>query len=218
MKFELFAAKAEDKLKDFTDNSIGSCVHDGPYGIHFMGKSWDKFSGPLGIDHKLTRERSGSMNAGLYNLSLSANQKFQSWTTEIAREVYRVLKPGAYFLSFSSPRTFHRLVCGIEDAGFEIRDTLMWIFSSGFPKSHNLEDEWKGYGSALKPAFEPICMARKPLDKGLSIAQNIKKWGVGAININDCRIEGLPWSWGTQTDIKGGNYGTNRPSNGNVLN
>jgi len=221
MKFELYAAKAEVKLKDISDNSIDSCVHDGPYGIRFMGKAWDSFdikkngslrdSYPIGEKRKAKgRKTTGfgnSIEAGKYNTSKNANQQFQQFTTEISREIYRVLKPGAYFLSFCSPRTFHRLVCGIEDAGFEIRDTLMWIFSSGFPKSHNLDGEWEGWGSALKPAFEPICMARKPLEKGLTIAQNVKKWGTGAIYIDGCRIEGDPWTWGTQTNIKGGNYG-----------
>lgn len=200
MKFELYAAKAEEKLKDIPDNSIDSCVHDGPYGIRFMGKAWDSFD--IHIKGKkrdaqpsIERKESGRLNAGFGNsieagkYDPSANQKFQEWTTEIASDVYRVLKPGAYFLSFCSPRTFHRLVCGIEDAGFEIRDTLMWLFGSGFPKSHNLKGDWKGWGSALKPAFEPICMARKPLEKGLTIAENVKKWGTGAIYIDGCRIE-----------------------------
>lgn len=220
MKFELHAAKAEIKLLDYPDNSIDSCVHDGPYGIRFMGKAWDgkniedtfKRRNEFAKNEEVREGRTSngfgkSLFAGTYNQANQANQAFQFWTTEIAREVYRVLKPGAYFLSFCSPRTFHRLVCGIEDAGFEIRDTLMWIFGSGFPKSHNLKGDWKGWGSALKPAFEPICMARKPLEKGLTIEENVKKWGTGAIYIDGCRVEGDPWVWGSQTNIKGGNYG-----------
>lgn len=192
MKYELFAAKAEDKLKDFADNSFDSCVVDGPYGIHFMGKTWDKFGGPIGIDHQLTHKRGGSMHAGLYNQSNQSNQLFQAWTAELGREVYRVLKPGAYFLSFCSPRTYHRLVCGIEDAGFEIRDTIMWVFGSGFPKNHDVgkatnQPQYNGWGTALKPAYEPICVARKPFEG--TVAENFLKYGTGGINIGECRID-----------------------------
>lgn len=76
--------------------------------------------------------------------------------------------------------------------------------------------KWDGWGSALKPASEPIVLARKPLEKGLSIAENILKWGTGGLNIDACRIPGEPWKWGTQTDIRGGNYNTNKPSDGHV--
>jgi site-specific DNA-methyltransferase (adenine-specific) len=96
------------------------------------------------------------------------------------------LKPGGHLLSFSSARTYHRMVCGIEDAGFEIRDQIAWIFASGFPKSHNLEGEWKGWGTALKPAHEPICVARKPLIG--TVAENVLQHGTGAINIDGCRV------------------------------
>lgn len=109
-------------------------------------------------------------------------------SVEIWREVFRVLKPGGYVLSFGGTRTYHRMVVNIEDAGFEIRDQVQWIYGSGFPKSHNLKDEWQGWGTALKPANEPICLARKPLDKGLTVAENVLKWGTGAINIDEGRI------------------------------
>jgi len=101
-------------------------------------------------------------------------------------EVYRVLKPGAYLLAFGGTRTYHRMACAIEDAGFEIRDQIQWIYGSGFPKSKNIGN---GQGTALKPANEPICMARKPLEKGLTVEQNVAKWGTGAINIDACRVE-----------------------------
>ncbi|WP_288077108.1 DNA methyltransferase [Pseudomonas sp.] len=92
-----------------------------------------------------------------------SGHKFQDWVRQWATECLRVLKPGGHLLAFGSPRQYHRLACGIEDAGFEIRDQILWIFGSGFPKSHNLKGDFDGYGTALKPAHEPICMARKPL-------------------------------------------------------
>lgn len=112
-------------------------------------------------------------------------------TKEIWIEVLRVLKPGGHLLSFGGTRTYHRLVVAIEDAGFEVRDQIQWLYGSGFPKSHNIkEGEFKGWGTALKPANEPIVLARKPLEKGLTVAQNVEKWGVGGLNINESRIEG----------------------------
>ena len=113
-------------------------------------------------------------------------------SVEYWQEVFRVLKPGAYLLSFGGARTFHRLACAIEDAGFEIRDTIMWIYSSGFPKGLNIGkatelDEWEGWNTNLKPAHEPIIMARKPLDG--KIVDNVIKHGTGGINIDECRID-----------------------------
>ncbi len=96
----------------------------------------------------------------------------------IWREALRVLKPGGHVLSFCGTRTYHRMVVRIEDAGFEIRDQIVWLYGQGFPKS----------GTALKPANEPICLARKPLEKGLTIAENVLKWGCGALNVDASRI------------------------------
>lgn len=110
---------------------------------------------------------------------------------EIWKEALRVLKPGGHVLSFCGTRTYHRMVVRIEDAGFEIRDQIQWIYGSGFPKSHNIKDgDFKGWGTALKPANEPICLARKPLEG--TVAQNVLKWGTGAINVDAGRIEGKP--------------------------
>jgi DNA modification methylase len=108
-------------------------------------------------------------------------------TVELWQEVYRVMKPGAHLLAFGGSRTYHRAVCRIEDAGFEIRDCVMWLYGSGFPKSKNLRQKWEGWGTALKPAFEPIVLARKPLEG--TVAQNVAKWGCGALNIDQCRVE-----------------------------
>jgi DNA modification methylase len=201
-----------ESLKKLPDNSVDSVVTDPPYGLKFMGKKWD---------HDVP-----SVNF---------------W-----KEVYRVLKPGGHVLSFGGTRTYHRMVVNIEDAGFEIRDQIMWLYGSGFPKSHNIgkaidatiktgksnpksinksemskEDgevldviqpnngilgdkklvtknvgasleteeaqEWQGWGTALKPANEPICLARKPLSEK-TIAKNVLKWGTGGINIDGCRV------------------------------
>jgi site-specific DNA-methyltransferase (adenine-specific) len=201
-----------DKLKELDDNSIDSIVTDPPYGLSFMGKKWD------------------------YDVP----------SQEIWEECYRVLKPGGHLLSFAGSRTYHRMAVRIEDAGFEIRDQIMWIYGSGFPKSLNLgkslesklvngssrysgnkmetdgdvdipgsqwqeaadrtmadgegawsgksvkvenpiAKEWEGWGTALKPAHEPIVMARKPLSEK-TVVDNVLEWGTGGINIDESRI------------------------------
>jgi len=187
------------------DCSVDSVVTDPPYGLSFMGKRWD------------------------YDVP----------STEIWGECLRVLKPGGYLLAFAGTRTQHRMAVRIEDAGFEIRDMLAWMYGSGFPKSHNVSiaidkadgadrdvvgtnsnhrlgqskglppgvamtgqphtgegnitapatdaaKQWQGWGTALKPAMEPITMARKPFKA--TVAQNVQEWGTGAINIDGCRI------------------------------
>lgn len=102
------------------------------------------------------------------------------------REALRVLKPGGHLLAFSGTRTYHRMVCAIEDAGFEIRDQLAWIYGSGFPKSRNLDGDWNGWGTALKPAWEPIVLARKPMPG--TVAANVALHRTGALNIDGCRV------------------------------
>lgn len=111
---------------------------------------------------------------------------------ETWRLVGRALKPGAHVVAFGGSRTFHRLTCAMEDAGFEIRDCLSWLYGSGFPKSHNLPG---GLGTALKPAWEPIVLARKPLIG--TVAANVERHGTGALNIDGCRIAGaMDGHWG----------------------
>ena len=108
---------------------------------------------------------------------------------EIWTEVFKTLKTGSHLLSFFGSRTYHRGAIPIEDAGFEIRDQLMWLYGSGFPKSHNIGKkvkEYEGWGTALKPAHEPIVMARKPF-KG-TVANNVIEHGTGGINIDECRV------------------------------
>ncbi len=194
-----------EQLKDLADNSVDSICTDPPYGLSFMGKAWD------------------------YDVP----------TVAIWKECLRVLKPGGHLLAFGGTRTYHRLVVNIEDAGFEIRDQIMWIYGSGFPKSMDISKaidkeagavrevvghqaytsqdmrggaydsaeardrerlpvaitapatpeakKWSGYGTALKPANEPICLARKPLSEK-TVAKNVLKHGVGGLNIEASRI------------------------------
>lgn len=121
-------------------------------------------------------------------------------SVEVWVECLRVLKHGGHLLAFAGSRTYHRLVVNVEDAGFEIRDQIMWVYGSGFPKSHNIghkAEEWVGWGSALKPAHEPIVVARKPLIG--TIVENVLEHGTGGLNIDGCRIK-------TEDNLNGGAY------------
>jgi hypothetical protein len=182
------------------DNSVDAIITDPPYELGFMGKSWDS----TGVAYDIT----------------------------VWQECLRVLKPGGHLLAFGGSRTYHRLACAIEDAGFQIRDQIMWVYGSGFPKSLNISKaidkaagaerevvgkdkagtglglmdksstiggefditapataeakQWEGWGTALKPAHEPIVMARKPLEG--TVAQTVLTHGTGGINIDGCRV------------------------------
>jgi len=111
----------------------------------------------------------------------------------IWRECLRVLKPGGHLLAFAGTRTQHRMAVRIEDAGFEIRDMIAWVYGSGFPKSHNLKGDWQGWGTALKPALEPITVARKPLIG--TVAENVLTWGTGGVNVDASRVGGEKGRW-----------------------
>jgi site-specific DNA-methyltransferase (adenine-specific) len=199
-------------LKTLSDNSVDSIVTDPPYGIGFMNKEWDdpkKHRELIERESKRSEERfaegkspakggfSKGVQPGLPIGGAKEGKWFQGWCELWAAECFRVLKPGGYLLSFSAPRTYHRMATAFEDSGFQIRDQIMWVFGSGFPKSHNIgkaigkiegnESDWEGWGTALKPAHEPICMARKPLSEK-SIAENVLKHGTGGINIDGSRI------------------------------
>ena len=195
--YKLYEGDMLDMLEVIEPNSIDSIVTDPPYELNFMNKGWD--------------------NTGI---------AFQPSTWQRCLEV---LKPGGYLLAFGGSRTYHRIACAIEDAGFEIRDTIMWLYGQGFPKSLNIglaldkkngvesevvgtnrsggnsrayqseetttagefevrraNNEWAGWGSALKPAFEPIIIARKPLEG--SLTDNVLKYRVGGLNIEECRV------------------------------
>lgn len=203
MEYKIINTNCLDAMSQMQSGEIDAIVTDPPYGLSFMGANWD------------------------HNVPGVAY-----WS-----ECLRVAKPGAHLLCFGGTRTFHRLMCAIEDAGWEIRDTIMWVYGSGFPKSMNVSKaidktlgakrtvvgeikkldsygydsnntygggpdhngimeitapatsesaEWEGWGTCLKPAWEPIIVARKPLDG--TVAHNVMTYGTGAINIDGCRI------------------------------
>ncbi|AVI85645.1 MULTISPECIES: DNA-methyltransferase [Pseudomonas syringae group] len=199
MNYELHLGDCLEVLRGLPANSIDSVVTDPPYGIRFMGKSWDgqdiedraayRASMPshAGACGPNGGHRSVAAEAGKYDLTPDGMRAFQAFTLEWATEALRVLKPGGHLLSFAAARTYHHMAVGIEMAGFEIRDQIMWVFGSGFPKSHNLKGDRAGWGTALKPAHEPICMARKPFTG--TVAANVEQHGTGAINIDACRID-----------------------------
>jgi len=228
MNSDIFQGDCRDVLRDFPDDHFDSVVCDPPYELGFMGRKWDS-------------------NGIAYDMRV--------WS-----EVFRVMKPGAYLAAFGGTRTYHRMACAIEDAGFEIRDSLHWIYGSGFPKSLDVSKaidkaagaerevtgegqpfgrnsvrnrarvemgwrktevnpqggvhqvtspatdaarQWNGWGTALKPAHEPIVVARKPLAG--TVAANVLEYGTGALNIDGCRVEGPAGSghW-----IRNGEMGT----------
>jgi site-specific DNA-methyltransferase (adenine-specific) len=161
-------------------NSIDSCVTDPPYHLTSIVKRFGSTNAAPcqhGTDGAYARASKGFMGKQWDGGDVAFQP--ETWA-----EVLRVLKPGAHLLAFSGTRTYHRMACAIEDAGFEIRDQIQWLFGSGFPKSHNLGN---GLGTALKPANEPICLARKPLSES-SIAANVLKHGTGGINVDGCRV------------------------------
>jgi len=201
MAFTIHHGDCREVMATLDAESVDAIVSDPPYGLSFMGKGWDH--GVPGVEF---------------------------WT-----EALRVAKPGAHLLAFGGTRTYHRLACAIEDAGWEIRDCVMWCFGSGFPKSHDVSKaidkaagaerevvsanpnhrphsgaiaaaewfqdrssglitapatdaarQWSGWGTALKPAWEPIIVARKPLVG--TVAENVLTHGTGAINVDGCRV------------------------------
>jgi len=231
-------------LAGLPDNSIDAVVTDPPYGLDFMGKHWDTGAVAFNPD---------------------------TW-----RHCLRVLKPGGHLAAFGGTRTFHRLACAIEDAGFEIRDSIAWLYGSGFPKSldvskaidkaagaqrdkvrtritprtnagkgfsNELDEspwltearrngyhehdsdiaatdaarQWQGWGTALKPAHEPIIIARKPLQG--TVAANVLAWGTGGLNIDACRVEGEPWTFthSDKTSRSSGIMGTTSASRAGVV-
>jgi DNA modification methylase len=194
-------------LPTLAAESIDACVTDPPYGIGFMGKEWDTFKPGTGAMRKLMhpreseaakaivsdnpningRHRSPALSPSQidYDYSAAGLRGFQDWSEQWAREVFRVLKPGAYIVVCCAPRSYHRMACGIEDAGFVIRDKFSWLFGSGFPKNYDLGE---GKGTALKPAHEPIALAWKPF-KG-SIKGCYATHGTAALNIDACRVAG----------------------------
>jgi len=188
-KIEIYNQDSFEKLDEIEENSIEAVVTDPPYGLAFMGKDWDDFS----------------------------PKEYQNWCQEWAEKCLRVLKPGGHLLAFSGNRTHHRAFTGIEDAGFNIRDTLTWHYGSGFPKSSNLKktierysdkdgSEWDGFQTQLKPATEFIVLAQKTLDED-AIYKNVLEHGTGALNIDRCRIgdkEDVQSPWGERKNATDG--------------
>lgn len=223
-RYQVILGDNVEYLKTMPDQSVDSIVTDPPYGLEFMGKEWD------------------APWKAASDAPKTASHGFQVWCQTWASECFRVLKPGGYIAAFGGTRMYHRLASGIEDAGFEIRDTLMYLYGSGFPKSMSISKaidkskglqggqgpmklggerllaqtvdgkrdnqgqwndesgrdpytylpaspeakQWDGWGTALKPAYEPIILARKPFNT--TLVSNVLTYGTGAINIDACRI------------------------------
>lgn len=164
-------------LRTIPDCSIDSIVTDPPYGLT---------SARPGGRSEATR---GAVMGGFMGLAWDSDIP----AVEVWAECLRVLKPGGHLLAFAGTRTQHRMACRIEDAGFELRDMIAWVYGSGFPKSKNLRGDWQGWGTALKPALEPITVARKPLIG--TVAANVLAHGTGALNIDGCRVGGVDGRW-----------------------
>lgn len=159
-------------LGELESESVDAIVTDPPYGIGFQHERWDS-----------SAIREAAARAG--HDRLAPHEAFEAWCRIWAEECRRVLKPGGFLGAFGSPRTFHRLACGIEDAGLEIRDTLMWLYAEGLPKSRRYPG---GRATTLKPAFEPIVLARRELDG--TTEETIARHGTGRLNVDSCRVEG----------------------------
>ena len=180
-----------EKLAELVDASVDAIVTDPPYHLT-TGKKGGSGAASLNENSPAGRSRIGTGFMGMRWDGGDIAMQLATWAL-----LLRVAKPGAHLLVFSSSRTFHRVWTAVEDAGWEIRDTLMWLHGEGFPKSSNQEGAWKGWGTALKPAFEPILLARKPLIG--TVAENLQAHRVGALNIDACRIAGAAGSgvWGS---------------------
>ena len=170
--------EAMQKLID-DGKQVDSVVTDPPYHLTSITERYGKKGSAPAKDRDglYQRQATGFMGKEWDGGDIA----FRKETWELA---YKLLKPGGHLLAFSASRNYHRMAVAIEDAGFEIRDQIMWIYGSGFPKSLNLGDGW---GTALKPAHEPIVMAKKRLEG--TNKQNKDKYGTGGINIDGCRVE-----------------------------
>ncbi len=187
-------------LKTLADNSIDAVVTDPPYHLTSIVKRFgSENAAPVRVRSNMeTGADHQPPNRGAEFQRLSRGFMGKQWDggdiafrVELWSEVLRVLKPGGHVASFGGTRTFHRMVCAIEDAGFEVRDCIFYCYGTGFPKSRSMRDIGRSeLGTALKPAVEPICLARKPLSEP-TIAANVLRWGTGAINVDACRVEGI---------------------------
>ena len=235
--FRVINGNSLDVLLTLEENSIDAIVTDPPYGLTSITK---RFGKPNSAPCKDTKENGPFVRVSKGFMGKEWDGSGIEYNVELWKRALRVLKPGGYLLAFGGSRTFHRIACAIEDAGFEIRDTIIWLYGVGFPKSHNIgleidklngveskivgsydapdtkdigkkndnklsfgqvenaarvqyqvkeaQNEYNGWGTALKPAFEPIIMARKPISED-SVAKNVLKYGTGGINIDECRVD-----------------------------
>ena len=154
------------KFSDNYEGEVHSIVTDPPYGIEYLGNSWDSYQNCIAF-------------------------KKSTWES-----ISKPLKPGGYLIIFGASKTFHRLTCAVEDSGLKIKDVLMWLYGQGMPKSQNIgkkDSNWEGWGTGLKPCYEPILLAQKPISEK-TIVKNCQKHGVGAINIEDSRLESGRWA------------------------
>jgi site-specific DNA-methyltransferase (adenine-specific) len=196
MTWRIITADCTEAMREMEPASVDAIVTDPPYGLEFMGKEWDRLGATVeAFEESQVNGRTdyhGKGNApfggGGQRVRFGTTARtMQQWHHTWATEALRVLKPGGHLLAFGGTRTIHRLVSAIEDAGFEIRDMLSWNFGSGFPKSRNFDGDWQGWGTALKPAWEGITLARKPLSG--TVAANVLEFGTGALNIDGTRID-----------------------------
>lgn len=242
----LYHGDNRDVLRQLPDNSIDSVVTDPPYALVSIVKRFA--NSPRNERTENVANPYGRTGRGFMGCRWDTGEV--AFSEEFWSEVLRVLKPGGHVAAFGASRGYHRMACAIEDAGFEIRDSLMWVYGTGFPKSQNVAkfidqhlgaertkirvdasevrnpkatgggrdgmegatrpwieaalecgyhekdsddavtpeaQAYHGFGTALKPAFEPIVLARKPLSEG-TVAANVLRWGTGALNIDGCRV------------------------------
>ncbi|MGH2904717.1 MAG: DNA-methyltransferase [Solirubrobacteraceae bacterium] len=172
-RWQLKHADCLKALPTLDASSVDVVITDPPYGINANNMRWDR---PSTLDP--------ARKPGRRAPRTDPAAAFQGFSAQWSAHCLRVLKPGAHLAAFAAPRTFHLLARGLEEAGFEIRDVLMWIQGQGYPATQVLPD---GLGTGLKPAWEPILLARKPLEG--SIEHNLAEHGTGAMNINACRVE-----------------------------
>jgi site-specific DNA-methyltransferase (adenine-specific) len=194
-------------LAGMPKDSVHTIATDPPHNLGFMGQSWDrpgsaargyKTDGDLAVN-PYGRARVEYGGTAYRQDPAELGQRYEDWCRQWASEALRVLVPGGHLAAFGGTRTAHRLACGLEKAGLELRDQIAWLYGGGFPKSHDVAaaitrtsgeaaaEPWRGWGTALRPSHEPIILARKPLAG--TVAQNAQTYGAGGLNINDCRVE-----------------------------
>ncbi|AJG18790.1 DNA-methyltransferase [Cupriavidus basilensis] len=191
--FSLHLGDCLDVLRTLAEASVDAIVTDPPYHLTDSSRGSHARSSNPAMPHGRHRIGDKGFMGKVWDGGDIAHR------VELWLECLRVLKPGGHLLAFAGTRTYHRMACAIEDAGFDLRDQLGWLYGSGFPKSRNLDGQWQGWGTALKPAWEPICMARKPLAG--TVAANVQAHGTGALNIDACRV-------GTDDALRAGAGGT----------